>query len=236
MEEKEMKELLKKTMEWLEVFEGEKEDSLIKEVQCQLFILLIEKNIDLYEIREEYKKILRKLNKYDNNYYAHICILLNLIEQKQNTNYYKSLSDKQLKDFYYIEEVIKDIKYKQMSNQTITNEIKYSKAYYDWIYYEEGIGKEKTKKQKEEILIKTKEILKNELTNLNEAKECIKEMKAYIILTYGRWSKEYEELLKIETEVKGYPVTPRLALMAVKYYTRIDITRMIDIIENNKGD
>ncbi len=146
-----MKELLNKTMEWLEVFESEKEDSFIKEVQCQLFILLIERNIDVYEIREEYKKILQKLNKYDNNYYAHICILLNLIKQKQITNYYKSLNDKQLKDFYYIEEVIKDIKYKQMSNQTITNEIKCSRAYYDWIYNEEGIGEERTKKQKEEI-------------------------------------------------------------------------------------
>ncbi len=62
--------------------------------------------------------------------------------------------------------------------------------------------------------------MKNELTNLNEAKECIKEMKAYIILTYGRWSKEYEELNEImdyledhlEEEIQAKDVAKRIGL------------------------
>ena len=79
--------------EYIENYEKSAGNNITEEMVNYLY-----KNIDKEELKETYKKVLKKLKKYNNNYYSKICIIINALKFKKEQN-------KTLKfpyDIYYI--------------------------------------------------------------------------------------------------------------------------------------
>ena len=175
----------------------------------------VKSDYDTYELREAYKNILMKLKKYDTNYYAWICIALNVMTAKKEffiENNYKVDFDslKYLKQRIAGEITIDADKEYGIVRYT-TNEVKY-----DYIRYKEGIGKEKTKGLSEKLINSAKEILREEKLDLNKGKIWARDYRKYIIKTYGRASKEYEKYMNITFEMQVILMSPNILLLAMR--------------------
>ena len=79
--------------EYIEIYEKSAGNNITEEMVNYLY-----KNIDKEELKETYKKVLKKLKKYNNNYYSKICIIINALKFKKEQN--KTL--KFPNDIYYI--------------------------------------------------------------------------------------------------------------------------------------
>ena len=79
--------------EYIEIYEKSAGNNNTEEMVNYLY-----KNIDKEELKETYKKVLKKLKKYNNNYYSKICIIINALKFKKEQN--KTL--KFPNDIYYI--------------------------------------------------------------------------------------------------------------------------------------
>ena len=105
------------------------------------------------------------------------------------------------------------------------------KVEYDYITYPEGIGENKTQKQLEEILKNANEILSEETLDLEKAKKWVKNYRKYIIMTYGRWSKQYEKYMNTAFEMQVIPMSPNILLLAMRETMRKGIEKVITEIE-----
>lgn len=173
---------------------------------------LVKEGEDIFEIREEYKKILEEKKKYSNNYYSRICILLNVM--KANFDRLKdSGCDLCISEFRYIIKNMAGTASLKIGNGPEESFNTYSEEVdYEDIKYKEGILGSNTDIDK--ILEEANDLIDQKDMDLKQAEKWIKKYKKYIIMNYGRWSKEYEEFMNIPFGLEIFFPSPGLCLRA----------------------
>ena len=193
---------------------------------------LVKNGHDIYVIKEKYKEILEELNKYDNNYYGNICIMLNVMKIKKQDleNLNEPITFQNLK--YIRQKIAGEVSMTSGNHTVITRDVS-KKVEYDSIDYKEGIGKDKTEKFLDIILKEAEEIISENKLNLDRAKIWVSYYKKYIIITYGRWSKEYEKYMNTTFEIPVIYTSPNILLLAMRETMKKGIKSAIK--ENKKG-
>ena len=237
--------MLNEALKFLEKYEAEKskrEDRyVIEDLQLQIFLYLINQGVNYYVIKAEYLDILKEVNNYSNNYYAHICIMLNYIN-KNNEYFKKKIEKVTLEDVYYYPEVMKYSFRSEKLNKTLSHSEQYGRNVYKVLDFDEGTKKDL---QREKQFIKTgqeflkytegdfKELMSKKLEPfVTESKKYLEKFKDYTIRAYGRWSKQYEEVMFWDYH-RGYPSVSNIVVGAVLTYKKSDINSAIKIL---KGD
>lgn len=212
--------------EWIEKFENLNAQDKINDKLIQKLWTLIIKGNDIYFIREKYKKILENIKKYNNNYYAHICIALNVLETKKHKLKKNIITNQDIK--YIKQRIVGELT--TIGEKTTTVRYILKEVEYDYINYFEGIGNEKTKELLDELIKEAKSILRQERLDLEMAKKWVKKYRYYIILTYGRWTKEYEKYMNTAFEIPVFGTSPNLLLLAMRETMRKGIEVSINEI------
>jgi len=224
---------LKLKINLIKNLEKENEERKINDELIQNLWELIRKDYDTYVIRKEYKRILEEINKYDRNYYGLICIILNVM-----------VSKKEILKMYDTPIKFKDLKtMKQRIAGEIqtgnTSIIKYTTKIveYDYINYPEGIGEKETVEHRKKLLRQAEEILNEEKLDLEKAKKWLENYKKYIIMTYGRWSKQYEKYMNTAFEMQIILTSPNILLLAMRETMRKGIKSSINELSiERKGE
>ena len=73
----------------------------------------------------------------------------------------------------------------------------------------EANGEEKTKKQRKRLILTAKELLEKPVLDINKGIEWKENYKNYIIKTYGRWSKEYNDYMTTLFDIGFLPISPK---------------------------
>lgn len=116
-----------------------------------------------------------------------------------------------------------EIKNKKIIIQYIKKEVEYEN-----IYYKEAIGVEKTEKIWEELVEEANELLEQERLDLEQAKKWVKKYKKYIIITYGRCSKQYEKYMNTAFEIPIILTSPNILLLAMRETMKKGIKKSIE--------
>lgn len=183
----------------------------------------VKKGYDTYEIRKEYEKLKNR------NEYGIICVILNVMSAKKEflMLYKGPITFEQLK--YIKQKIAGEISFQTKSLQKNIQHI-FKEVEYDYINYPENIGKTKTHKQLKKLLKDAEVILNEEILDLEKAKKWVKKYKKYIIMTFGRWSKEYELYMNTAFEMPIIPTSPNILLLAMRETMKKGIEKSIEII------
>ena len=209
--------------EYIEIYEKSAGNNITEEMVKFLY-----KNINKEELKETYKKVLKKLKKYNNNYYSKICIIINALKFKKEQN-------KTLKfpyDIYYINLPLRgslqtEISGRKHQIKTVEKLIEYE----DINPLFEAIGEEKTKKQRKRLILTAKELLEKPVLDLNQGIEWKENYKNYIIKTYGRWSKEYNDYMTTLFDIGFLPISPNLLMTINRDHIRKAIEEKVELLE-----
>ena len=209
--------------EYIEIYEKSAGNSITEEMVNYLY-----KNIDKEELKEIYKKVLKKLKKYNNNYYSKICIIINALQFKKEQN--KTLRFPY--DIYYINLPLRgtlqiEINGRKNRIKTVEKLIEYKKIHPLF----EAIGKEKTKKQKKSLILTAKKLLEKTVLDINQGIEWKENYKNYIIKTYGRWSKEYKDYMTTLFDIGFLPISPNLLITINRDHIRKAIEEKVELLE-----
>lgn len=209
--------------EYIENYEKSAGNNITEEMVNYLY-----KNIDKEELKETYKKVLKKLKKYNNNYYSKICIIINALKFKKKQN-------KTLKfpyDIYYINLSLRgslqiEISGRKHQIKTVEKLIEYE----DINPLFETKGEEKTKKQRKRLIVTAKELLEKPVLDINKGIEWKENYKNYIIKTYGRWSKEYNDYMTTLFDIGFLPISPNLLISINRDHIRKAIEEKVELLE-----
>lgn len=205
------------TMTWIKCYECEKVGYVISEVQCQMLWYLIFNNFDIYEIRRKYKEILENTKRFDTNYYAHICILLNVMKNKYLSSNFDISKELNLSTFSYITKDMIGIMSVTLGHRSYCIQSYNSNVKYEYIEYPEGVGiNEANIYNLSALQTNANNLLNQEKLNIAQAKKWIADYKHYIINVYGRWSKEYEEFMFIPFNIPFAPISPNILNRALR--------------------
>lgn len=199
-----------------------------KEKISEEFIMHLYNNIEnADELKRKVKEFLQKHNKFNNNNYAHICILINVLKYKKSQGKKLNLPD----DMYYMElpmlgkleinidECIQKI-------EKIRKRVEYAKI----PRRNEKRGEEKTRKSRNRLIRKGQKILEAEKIDIAESQKWEKQYKFYIIKTYGRDSKEYEDYMFTLFEVDFLPISPNMLLNIMRQHFRKAIEEKLNLL------
>lgn len=222
------KQNLQQQMKKIEKYEKERKDKRIKENILNELWELIKNDYDSYEIRKCYKETLKSINKYSENYYARICICLNvMVAEKERLKQKEKIVFEDLKTIR--QEIAGTIETKIKNKQITTRYIK-KQVEYEKIYYKEGIGIKHTEKKWKELIEEANELLSQERLDLEQAKKWVAKYKKYIIITYGRWSKQYEKYMNTAFEMPIILTSPNILLLAMRETMKKGIKNAIEKI------
>ena len=218
---------IEEKMELIKDLEFRKERNQINEKVIQELWELVKRGYDSYIVREKYKKILEESNKYNNNYYSKICIILNVMESKK-----EDLKEKteliSFNDLQYIKQRIAGEVITNIGKKSTVTRYVLKKVEYEDIQYREGIGTKATEKTLRKIEKEAQEILKEETLDLERAKKWVKLYRKYVIQTYGRWSKEYEKYMNTTFEIPIILTSPNILLLAMRETMKKGIKSVVE--------
>ena len=181
---------------FLEFIEESKRDYKLDEMQAKLLWNLEVINEDMDQVKKDYKQILDRVGKKDNNYYARVCLLINSMNSFKVSNLKFEVK---LETFYNYYLKLENVKYdSRMNNSKIENitTIVPIEINYNMFYWNEGIGKENNKEQLNKIRDEGIRLLEADEIDFGFIREWLIKLEMCMAITYGRWSKEYEEYLK----------------------------------------
>ena len=214
--------------EYIENYEKSAGNNITEEMVNYLY-----KNIDKEELKETYKKVLKKLKKYNNNYYSKICIIINALKFKKEQN--KTLEFPY--DIYYINLPLRgslqtEISGRKHQIKTVEKIIEYEEI--NPLF--EAIGEEKTKKQRKRLILTAKELLEKPVLDINKGIEWKENYKNYIIKTYGRWSKEYNDYMTTLFDIGFLPISPNLLISINRDHIRKAIEEKVELLEKENNN
>ena len=89
----------------------------------------------------------------------------------------------------------------------------------------------KTKKQRKRLILTAKELLEKPVLDINKGIEWKENYKNYIIKTYGRWSKEYNDYMTTLFDIGFLPISPNLLISINRDHIRKAIEEKVKLLE-----
>ena len=211
--------------EFIEAYERKPHEGITEEL-----IKFLYESIDKSEeIKKIYKEVLIKQKHYNQNYYSNICILINALKFKKSQH--KKLEIPY--DMYYLDlplrgELKVDLYGEESLIKTVQKRISYKKVKATY----EAMGEEKTKNLKMKLIKQANEILNEDKLELDKGIKWKEKYERYIIKTYGRWSKEYEDYMTTLFDVGFLPIGPNLLLSINREHMRKAIEEKVERMKN----